>query len=191
MNYDCIIPAAGLSSRMGSWKLLLEYQELSIIEHAIRNAQIHCSNVIVCGGYRFQELKDKLVNYDNIIIVENTSYREGMITSIKAALSYVQSDSFFVALSDMPRIDPIVFRQMSQTMFSNALFPVFNGKRGHPVLISSKLIDPILRAPNSVSMKSFLKDFTVSELQVADENILFDVDNKNDYKKLMMDLEKK
>lgn len=42
---DCVMPAAGLSSRMGSWKVMLPYSHHTILDESIENALRFCSRV--------------------------------------------------------------------------------------------------------------------------------------------------
>ncbi len=185
MKFDCIIPAAGLSERMGCWKLFLEYKGKTIIEHSIQNSMKNSSQLIISGGYRFADLRKKIESIENVLIVENKDYEQGMITSIKAALPFVKTDKFFIALSDMPLVPPEVFYKMSRIDFSHVLFPVYNGRRGHPVLVSSILKNEILNASPKTRMKDILGKFPVSEIEIGNSNILFDIDTQKDYQKLL------
>ncbi|NGD67297.1 NTP transferase domain-containing protein, partial [Serratia marcescens] len=49
---DCIITAAGLSSRMGQWKMMLPWQQGTILDTSIKNALQFCSRIILVTGYR-------------------------------------------------------------------------------------------------------------------------------------------
>lgn len=185
MKFDCILLAAGLSSRMSQWKLLRDFSGKSIIQHALDNASPHCGKIIISGGYRQNELRNHLGQMENGIIIENPEYKKGMMTSIKAALPYVETDSFFISLGDMPLIPSDIYRIMSHTSFRDALFPVHNGKRGHPVLIKRKLIDKIIQSENSKKMKDILKSFEVSEIEVGTSGIWQDIDTDLDYINLL------
>jgi len=185
MKYDCILLAAGLSSRMEQWKLELQYNGKTLIENAIDNASRQTENIIVSGGFNYLHLNKILHDYNRIHLVNNPDYEKGMITSIKAALPFVKTDKFFIALSDMPLISPEIYLQMSSIEFDQALFPVYEGSRGHPVLIDTSLIDSILSIPDSGRMKDFLNTCSVSEMKVKDNGVLFDVDTMSDYRKLL------
>ncbi|MDA3781358.1 MAG: NTP transferase domain-containing protein [Bacteroidales bacterium] len=185
MRYDCILLAAGLSSRMGEWKLLLNYNNKTILLNALDNACKYTGNVFISGGFNIEELKKNIPINEQIRIIENPDYEKGMITSIKAALPYIKSDKFFIALSDMPLIPAEIYKKMSMIEFSNALFPVKDGKRGHPVLIDSSLIDLISKIPDSKKMKDFLSTLSVSEIEVQSDDIFFDIDTMSDYRKLL------
>ena len=49
---DCIITAAGLSSRMGQWKMMLPWEQGTILDTSIKNALQFCSRIILVTGYR-------------------------------------------------------------------------------------------------------------------------------------------
>ncbi len=67
---DCVMPAAGLSSRMGDWKLMLPYQQYTILDASIENALSFCRRVILVVGYRGAELIEKyrLVNLFYVVL---------------------------------------------------------------------------------------------------------------------------
>lgn len=181
MKYDCILLAAGLSSRMSEWKLLRNYQGKSLIEEALDNASKYSNNMIISGGYRISELQNLFANRRNIRIVYNRDYEKGMMTSIKAALSFVTSDKFFVSLADMPLIPPEVYRDMSEINFKDVLFPVFEGRRGHPVLIKTSLRDAIFDFDDYGKMKDFLSEYDCVDFEVTHKGVLQDIDTDEEY----------
>lgn len=83
---DCIITAAGLSSRMGQWKMMLPWQQGTILDTSIKNALQFCSRIILVTGYRGNELHERYANQSNITIIHNPDYAQGLLTSVKAAV---------------------------------------------------------------------------------------------------------
>ena len=67
---DCIITAAGLSSRMGQWKMMLPWQQGTILDTSIKNALQFCSRIILVTGYRGNELHERYANQSNITIIQ-------------------------------------------------------------------------------------------------------------------------
>ncbi len=185
MEIDCILLAAGFSSRMSQWKLLRDYKGKSIIEQALDNASVYSERIIISGGYRVDELRDHLSERKNIVIVNNPDYAKGMMTSIKAALPYVKTDLFFITLGDLPLISPRIYKEMGETKFDEVLFPVHNGRRGHPVLLKRTLSGIIAKAEDSDKMKSILSKFSISELEVNTSGIFEDIDTDSDYRSLL------
>lgn len=92
---DCIITAAGLSSRMGQWKMMLPWQQGTILDTSIKNALQFCSRIILVTGYRGNELHERYANQSNITIIHNPDYAQGLLTSVKAAVPAVQQNIVF------------------------------------------------------------------------------------------------
>ena len=176
---------AGLSSRMGNWKLLLDFHGKSIIEQSIENAAKYTNRILLAGGYRFDELNKHLSKRKKLILIENLDYKNGMLTSVKEAIKHVETEKFFIALGDMPLIPPEVFLKMSRVAFSHVLFPVCDGRRGHPVLLDINLKKTILNSPDEVRMKDILMPYPTKELEVESMGIFQDIDTASEYKMML------
>jgi len=72
---DCLVPAAGLSERMGSWKPLLPFGDSTIVETVVANALAVCSRVILVVGYRGKDLGARFSTETHVIIVETPTGR--------------------------------------------------------------------------------------------------------------------
>lgn len=184
INIDCIMPAAGLSSRMGEWKLILPYQHQTMIEVSIKHALMACSRVILVVGYRSDELIDIMRRYPKVKVVVNEDYQRGMLSSIQLGVEQVCSEYFFVVHADMPCIKPETFYKLWQSRAKGSVFPGDNTHSGHPVLINAALKEFILRSPSTGSMKSILKNFPMDYLKLKDDGINFDVDTPAAYQAL-------
>ncbi len=60
---DCLITAAGLSSRMGAWKLMLPYRQSTILDESLKNALVLCDRIILVVGHRADELISRYANH--------------------------------------------------------------------------------------------------------------------------------
>ncbi|MFW5643082.1 MAG: nucleotidyltransferase family protein [Alkalispirochaeta sp.] len=189
---DCVVPAAGCSSRMGEFKLLLPYRGRHLVTHAVRRALAVCRRVIVVTGHRADEVEALLQRHPRITVVRNDGYRDGgMISSIATGAGVVASPWFFVAPGDMPELPEPVFRRLAEAAAGDvgpgsgartvggsgsaagerggALFPVVGGRRGHPALIARTVLDELHRRIGDVSsMREFLDDFPTREIDVSD-----------------------
>ena len=80
-----------------------------------------------------------------------------------AALRRVRTGRFFIMLGDMPWAAPEVYRALLRCSSADFVFPVFDGRRGHPVLCNARVKDEVLRAdPASGSMKEIASRLTVA-----------------------------
>ncbi|WP_232596354.1 NTP transferase domain-containing protein [Photobacterium phosphoreum] len=183
---DCVIPAAGLSSRMGTWKPMLAYQGSTLLDVAIEHALLFCSKVIVVAGYRADELVQRYQHQPHIMVVVNPDYQQGMLSSIQKGIEAVTSSRFFITHADMPCIDPQVFRMLLQVDHTRVIFPGNKHQTGHPVLIDAALIPQILALPITAKMKQVLQTGTEHYLQLnATSGIYYDIDTPEKYQQLI------
>ncbi|CEO41703.1 Molybdenum cofactor cytidylyltransferase [Photobacterium kishitanii] len=183
---DCVIPAAGLSSRMGAWKPMLAYQDSTLLDIAIKHALMFCSQVIVVAGYRAEELIRHYQHQQQITVVVNQDYQQGMLSSIQVGIKAVTSSKFFITHADMPCIEPQVFRWLWQAGCARVVFPGNKHQTGHPVLITAELIPQILALPVTATMKQVLQTGSEHYLQLtATSGIYLDIDTPEKYQQLI------
>ena len=194
-NVNCLIPAAGRSSRMGQWKLMLPFGDKTVIETVVATPLSVCSKVVLVTGYRSPELQDLFEGVDRVAIIENVHWQAGMFSSIRRGASAIESDQFFIALADMPLLDPKVFRKLLHASHGKnaagetatvAYAPVFDGKRGHPVLLSRIILDKIRRANSeTTTMKEIIRQERVHEVAWSDDSIHRDLDTPDEYQAML------
>ena len=98
---DCIITAAGLSTRMGQWKMMLPCQDGTILDASIKNAQSFCSHIILVIGFRHQELAERYSSHQGITIVYNPDYQHGLFSSVQAGAQALIHDYCFFGYNEL------------------------------------------------------------------------------------------
>lgn len=184
-DYDCLMPAAGESSRMGAWKLSMRLGDETVVERSVKNALASCARVILVAGFRAEELAALFSDWRSVTVVENADYRRGMYSSIRAGTRLVRTQRFFVALADMPFVPPRVFRALGELLDRSAAAggaarPFYRGRPGHPVLLPSSVIDKVLQFDNSHSMRDVLRGLRMSRLDTDEEGVVLDIDTPED-----------
>lgn len=147
-----VILSGGSSSRMGSPKALLPYQGRPFLDHLLeltRHPRIGVRRVVL-GAHAEPIARAIELAADEIVINEN--WQEGQLGSIHAALRSLPPgiDGLGLFLIDHPLISAgLVDSLISQFYRSGAriVLPVFEGKRGHPVLFSSTVFPELFAAP--------------------------------------------
>jgi len=178
----CIIPAAGRSQRMGRWKPLLSFRGRAMIQAVVDVALAACSRVIVVTGYRGQDLEALLGGMPRVTAAHNPGWERGMFSSIQCGAACVETGRFFITLGDKPFIRPDVYAFLLQSPTADAVFPVFAGQRGHPVLLGRKVRDAVLAEDAGTgSMPRVISRFTVAEVPWPDDSVLRDLDTPEDY----------
>jgi len=180
MGVDGIVLAAGFSSRAGSHKMLLELNKTTIIERCIKGMYNICSEIIVVGGYRVEDITRILDKYDRVKVVFNRDFHEGMFSSVKVGLNYVKEERFFLTPGDYPLINSLVYDNMIQHN-DDITVPVYKGITGHPVLIRSRLIPQILNQSGHNNLREFINIKGFTAVNIEEPGILIDIDTMEDY----------
>jgi molybdenum cofactor cytidylyltransferase len=183
-NIDGIILAAGFSTRTGAFKMELQWGEKTLIQQVIDEMKELCSRVIVVAGYKKERIIELTKGYTNLEVVFNPRYTEGMFTSVKEGVKHIKSPWFFLTPGDYPLITKSIYQKLLEARCESdqcVFIPVFNGRKGHPILIKSELIKELLAEPDDSNLRKFInrKGFTLVELD--DDAILVDIDTMEDY----------
>lgn len=187
MVIDCIIPAAGASSRMGAWKAVLPFGGATMVETVVRAALDAGTRVILVAGFRADDLAALFTEEPRVEVVRNPGWQSGMLGSIQRGLSALESDRFFVTPADMPLIIPSFYTALEAAWSSWAapgprpLFAAHLGEPGHPVLIPSALVPEILRLAPDARLRPFLLERGGRLVECGSGAVLADIDAPADY----------
>lgn len=192
-EFDCLIPCAGLSERMGEWKPMLAYKGKPLIMTAVENALQACRRVILVTGHRGKELEELFSQDTRIVTIRNSGYRRGMFSSIQVGTRLVDSDKFFVMLGDMPAIPVELFgtlaEQADRYPEKAIVRPVYMGKPGHPVLLERKVRGTIQGLPHDANMQRVFQVHEethgrgVYNVAVDTPGCVYDIDTYDDLKR--------
>jgi molybdenum cofactor cytidylyltransferase len=196
--YDCILLAAGASSRMGAPKPLLPFAiEKTLVETAARAALGAGCRVLLVLGHRGEEVASLFEKPDYaasrgaglLEFARNPRWEEGMVGSIQAALGLVSGEAFFVAHADMPFVESADYLALAAARAGStalpgageaAFFASHDGESGHPVLIPSAWIPAIAALGPGEKLRPFFAD-RPSILVETGERALCDIDTPSDY----------
>src|SRR5205823_5420775 len=140
-----IVPAAGLSSRMGQNKLLMPIGDKSLIEHAVDTLMISgVDEIVVVLGHEAKLVRSSLEG-NHVRFVDNPDYRLGLSTSVQAGMEAVPrgSDAIMIYLADQPLLESDEIRRLihafagAKRAGKNIVVPFFGNQRGNPVILDS------------------------------------------------------
>lgn len=192
---SAIILSAGSSKRMeGENKLLLPFFGATIIEYVVKNIlAAGITEVIIVTGFENEKIETALKNYP-VQCVHNPNHEKGMTTSIQVGVSVCNGDGYMICLGDMVAItanEYAMLKDQFEILFAiNAsciCIPVYNSKRGNPVIFSATYRDEILAHTEMEGCKKIVQSNqqNVYEVVLPFDHILQDIDYKSDYKKLV------
>ena len=156
MRLAAVVLAAGMSSRMGSNKLLLRVGDRMVIEHIILSLRPLETTVVT--GHRPEEIRE-IAESLGAETVHNPDYEEGMTTSFQAGLRALdpEVDAVFMVLSDTFGFSTELLEWMADKMEVDPetliVSPVYQWKRGHPVLFRRPLFEEFLGLEAGETMK--------------------------------------
>jgi molybdenum cofactor cytidylyltransferase len=184
MKVEGMILAAGLSSRAGTNKLILDVHGKTVIEKCILSMYDLCSRIVVIGGYRIEDIKEIISEYPKVELIYNDDYLEGMFSSIKKGLINIEGTRFFLIPGDYAAINKKTYEKIL-TIDKDIVIPLYNKRRGHPLLMKSHLIKEILKDDSCKTLRDFINKNVVSFVDVDDGGILMDIDTMEDYETIL------
>lgn len=185
-----VIPAAGFSRRMGSFKPLLPLGPATVIERVIatvRESGVGAIRVVV--GWDADRLIPVLERC-GALWVRTERPGEGMYASVRAGVRSLPPDAvaFFLLPGDMPLVRAATLIRLAnewEARPGGILYPRHDAKRGHPPLIGRAYIPEILAEAPPGGLREILArhDGHAREIEVADPGVLIDLDTPEDYRR--------
>jgi len=183
-----IVLAAGESRRMGAPKLLLPFGGKTVIEAVLDSVKASpVDGILVVVGAGAAVIKEKIKKYGALIVI-NPDYRSGMLSSVQCGFQKLppEADAALIFLADQPAIKPYVAEALIKAFRHTQrgiVIPVFDRRRGHPILISAHYRAEIGSLDPEVGLRQLLDRHPqdVLEEPVDDPAILRDLDTPEDY----------
>jgi molybdenum cofactor cytidylyltransferase len=187
-----IVLAAGASRRMGRPKQLLPWGDATILGQTLHNLrQSLVEDVIVVTGHAADAVRAIAREY-GARVMHNDDYDEGeMLSSLQTAIAALPDtcEAILVVLADQPLIGPQVFDKLLQAYMAeegDLLAPVYEGRRGNPVLFGRRYFEGLLALPRGAAPRDLLRQHghELRLIDVGTEAILQDIDRPGEYERL-------
>jgi molybdenum cofactor cytidylyltransferase len=137
---------------MGAPKALLPYGDRSFLEHllavtghpkvGVRRVVLGADAPAIAAGVTLER--------DEVVI--NEQWEKGQLTSIQAGLRSLPAgtDGMLLCLIDHPLVSRGLVHDLIELFYSSrkpVVLPLYQGRRGHPVIFASQLYEELLVAP--------------------------------------------
>jgi molybdenum cofactor cytidylyltransferase len=184
MSVAALVLAAGMSTRMGTNKLLLRIDEETLIGRVVRKVEASRADpIFVILGYQAIEV-DRVLPRMRHGTVFHGSFRDGMSASIRAGIRTLPDDctGTFIVLGDMPSISPDVLNKMIDAFDANGANAIciatHRGIRGNPVLFGRTYFPELLNLEGDAGARSVIAANAerVREIEAGDDGPLLDID---------------
>lgn len=192
---SAVVLAAGLSTRMGRNKLLLNFKDKPLIARLVDTLLASkIDEVIVVLGHEIEKVRAELQGKP-IRLVHNPDYREGLSTSVRTGVDAVSpdADGIMICLADQPLLEPADVNQIvaafadAKKVNKSIVVPFFKGERGNPVILDASLRVAILGIVGDVGCKGVIKRYPekVYALEMQNDHVVRDVDDVKAYERLV------
>jgi len=189
-----VVPAAGLSTRMGRPKLTLPLGDQTVIEHVVGMLRAGgVDHVLVVVGPQVPEL-GSLASAAGAEVLTLDEPTADMRTTVERGLAWLGShyrpapdDFWLLAPADCPTLTPAVVRQLLGVKpLAEIAIPVHGGRRGHPTRFAWRHAAGIRALPADWGINGFVRaQRDVIELPVDDPEVLADLDTPEDYERVL------
>ena len=189
MQIGAVIVAAGMSSRMGDFKPMLNIGSISIAQRIVATFhQAGVMRIVVVTGYNAPLLERHLAN-NGLVFLRNEQYETTqMFDSARIGLSYLQDkcDRILFTPVDIPLFTALTVQKLIESG-APLCCPVCEGKTGHPLMLSSSLLDSILSDSGEGGLQGAISrcGAEMTRIEVNDPGILHDADTPEDYRALL------
>ena len=184
-----IILASGFSNRMEKDKLLLEVGGIPVIERVIRTAKSSLLDdlILIYQNERVREIGEKY----QVKAVYNDSAHEGQSAAVKLGVreSRPDTDAFMFLVGDQPFLDSVTINTLIDQSTKNPqqiIVPVYNGKRGNPVIFPSLFRNDLLAIEGDRGGSAIIERMTdrVKTVPIMDSRARLDIDTQEEYEKI-------
>jgi molybdenum cofactor cytidylyltransferase len=179
-----VILSGGASSRMGSPKALLPYQGRPFLDHLLdvtTHPKIGVRRVVL-GPHAEPIAKAVALRGGEIVI--NGEWEKGQLSSIQAAIRSLPegTDGVLLALIDHPLISKQLVQDLIDRFYSaqmKIVLPLYEGRRGHPVIFAASLYEELLQAPLDQGARSVVwaHPAEISEVQTNEEGCVLNLND--------------
>lgn len=189
MEIGAVIVAAGLSSRMGEFKPMLNIGSISISQRIVATLkQAGVGRIAVVTGYNADALERHLAQ-SGVVFLRNENYRTTqMFDSARIGLEYMSGKCQRLLFTpvDVPLFTAATVEALLQSGAELAC-PICGGEPGHPILMSAQVVRQLLRHEGEGGLQGAIARCGTEEdlISVDDPGILRDADTPEDYRALL------
>ena len=185
LNIGALILAAGESSRMKSPKPLMKFDaKQRFIDKIINEFTIFGIKKIVVVINK--NLDNEINPSAGIVKVINENPERGRFSSVRLGLEFLRNFDFcFLHNADNPFITVETLNLLLEKRIDTGyVYPAYNDKGGHPVLLSKTVIESALAEESvDIDFRKFLIKFESFAVEVNDKFVTANINDIEDYNK--------
>lgn len=185
-----VVPAAGLSRRMGQEKILLPLGHSTILETILEKlTESGISNIVVVLRADLSQAAAQ-VRRSGARTVINPHPEGEMLSSIRLGLAELSPrvEAFFLWPADHPLVRTETLGALAaRASVNRAVIPVYKARRGHPAVIGAQLRSDITgrSLPGGLRELWRVRAEAVEEVAVEDAGVVTNLDTPEEYERAL------
>ena len=189
---EAVVLAAGSGSRFGGGKLTAPWRDGVLLDGALAAAfaaPVRSVTVVTGADRKVEGVARAFAaargQTARLRLVHAADHAEGMGATLRTGIASLPDDTAgaFVFLGDMPRVPHAVLPELARALKgADAAAPVFERRRGHPVLFRRKLFPELLALRGDDGARAVLSRLgdRLALVHSPETGVLFDVDTPDD-----------
>jgi len=185
-----VILSGGASRRMGSPKALLPYQGRPFLEHLLditHHTRIGVRRVVL--GPDADMISEQVALRQNEIVL-NADWERGQLSSIQAAIRSLppKTEGMLICPVDHPLVSAALVNDLIEAFDAHrpaVALPIYEGRRGHPVIFSSLLYEELLQAPEDKGARAVVWAHAneIAEVSTTEEGCVLNLNDPDVFQK--------
>ena len=171
-------------------KMLLPLGQTTVVEQIVEQLlRSIVDDVVVVVGHEGKRIEDLLERTD-ARVVYNKDFREGMLSSVRTGITAcdVNCQGILLALGDQPSIHCSVVDKLVEKFQAGSgqiLVPVYDGRRGHPLLFDALYCQEIMSCFDDTGLRGLMERHAdkVATIETDTDDVLRDMDYPLDYER--------
>lgn len=196
MRTGAVIIAAGHKSSVSAFQPMLPVGDSTVIRRIIITLKrAGADPVVVVTGDQGDQVEKHIAGL-RVICLRNKEYDHvQMYDSICKGLNYIEDlcDRVFILPAKFPMFLADTIRKMLKSR-QDIVCPVFEGRRGHPVLVSHSVIGPLLDYKGDRGLRGAIRYLeervATEEIPVEDQGIILAVETDEDLQRGEIDFKR-
>jgi len=187
-----VLLAAGMSTRMGSNKLLADIDGEPLVRRVVRSIESSRARPIVAvTGHDAGLVRHALADTETIV-VHNPNYRDGLSASLRTGIRAVaECDGAIVLLGDMPGMSGALIDRMISAFDPKRARAIcmatHNGRRGNPVLFGRQFFAELETLSGDIGARGVVARHQrfVCQVEADDDGPLLDIDTPEELERFV------
>ncbi len=175
-----VLLAAGESSRTSGMKQLYRVDNQYLINKQIKILKSYGYDVAVVLGHNSEKILS--IIDEDVRVVLNENYKEGMFSSVKTAFKTLNTDRLIFCHIDRPMVDKELFEALINSKDSITT-AYYNGKKAPPIMIKSSMKESLLSSTHTRLDHWIQSTNRASHICVNDERVHFNANTDEELRR--------